>query len=62
MIVEIEWTYILLVGGIVTLILGLVLDFSKPKNQRIQSFSKDIPEAQAHLYAPLYSKKTDLSK
>ena len=59
---EIDWTYILLGAGVVTLILALILDFSKPKNQRIQWFSHDIPEDQAHLYAPLYSKKDRLKQ
>lgn len=59
---EIDWTYNLLAAGVITLILGLVLDFSRPKNQRIQWFSHDIPEDQAHLYAPLYSKKDRLKQ
>ncbi len=59
---EIDWNYLLLAAGVVTLILGLILDFSRPKNQRIQWFSHDIPKDQAHLYAPLYSKKDRLKQ
>ncbi|WP_154223487.1 hypothetical protein [Marinicella rhabdoformis] len=59
---EIDWTYMLLAAGVVTLILALLLDFSRPKNQRIQWFSHDITEDQAHLYAPLYSKKDRLKQ
>ncbi len=52
----------LLAAGVVTLILGLVLNFSRPKNQRILWFSHNMPEDQADLYAPLYSKKDRLKQ